>query len=123
MQDIRFIRENPAAFDAGLARRGLAPLSTQILALDEQSRAIKTQLQVGQARRNEASKLIGQAMGAGDKDKAEALKAEVAAIKESTPALEAQDREVGDALGAMLAAIPNLPADDVPQGDDEAGCL
>ena len=120
MQDIRFIRENPAAFDAGLARRGLAPLSTQILALDEQSRAIKTQLQVGQARRNEASKLIGQAMGAGDKDKAEALKAEVAAIKESTPALEAQDREVGDALGAMLAAIPNLPADDVPQGDDEA---
>ena len=120
MHDIRFIRENPAAFDAGLARRGLAPLSTQILALDEQSRAIKTQLQVGQARRNEASKLIGQAMGAGDKDKAEALKAEVAAIKESTPALEAQDREVGDALGAMLAAIPNLPADDVPQGDDEA---
>ena len=120
MHDIRFIRENPAAFDAGLARRGLAPLSTQILALDEQSRAIKTQLQVGQARRNEASKLIGQAMGAGDKDKAEALKAEVAAIKESTPALEAQDREVGDALSAMLAAIPNLPADDVPQGDDEA---
>ena len=120
MHDIRFIRDNPAAFDAGLARRGLAPLSTQILALDEQSRAIKTQLQVGQARRNEASKLIGQAMGAGDKDKAEALKAEVAAIKESTPALEAQDREVGDALGAMLAAIPNLPADDVPQGDDEA---
>ncbi|WP_145200469.1 serine--tRNA ligase [Sphingobium sp. B2] len=120
MHDIRFIRENPAAFDAGLARRGLAPLSTQILALDEQSRAIKTQLQVGQARRNEASKLIGQAMGAGDKDKAEALKAEVAAIKESTPGLEAQDREVGDALGAMLAAIPNLPADDVPQGDDEA---
>ncbi|GBH30475.1 serine--tRNA ligase [Sphingobium xenophagum] len=120
MHDIRFIRENPAAFDAGLARRGLAPLSTQILALDEQSRAIKTQLQVGQARRNEASKLIGQAMGAGDKDKAEALKAEVAAIKESTPALEAQDREVGEALGAMLAAIPNLPADDVPQGDDEA---
>jgi len=120
MHDIRFIRENPAAFDAGLARRGLAPLSAEILALDEQSRAIKTQLQVGQARRNEASKLIGQAMGAGDKDKAEALKAEVAAIKESTPALEAQDREVGDALGAMLAAIPNLPADDVPQGDDEA---
>lgn len=120
MHDIRFIRENPAAFDAGLARRGLAPLSAEILALDEQSRAIKTQLQVGQARRNEASKLIGQAMGAGDKDKAEALKAEVAAIKEGTPALEAQDREVGDALGAMLAAIPNLPADDVPQGDDEA---
>ena len=119
MQDIRFIRENPAAFDAGLARRGLAPLSTQILALDEQSRAIKTQLQVGQARRNEASKLIGQAMAAGDKDKAEALKTEVAALKDGTPALEAQERELGDALTAMLAAIPNLPADDVPEGADE----
>ncbi|WP_254798019.1 serine--tRNA ligase [Sphingobium sp. AS12] len=120
MHDIRFIRENPAAFDAGLARRGLAPLSAEILALDEQSRALKTQLQVGQARRNEASKLIGQAMAAKDVEKAEALKAEVAAIKEGTPVLEAQDREVGDALGAMLAAIPNLPADDVPQGDSEA---
>ena len=119
MHDIRFIRENPAAFDAGLARRGAAPLSAEILALDEQSRAIKTQLQVGQARRNEASKLIGQAMAAGDKDKAEALKAEVAALKDGTPALEAQERELGDALTAMLAAIPNLPADDVPEGADE----
>lgn len=119
MHDIRFIRENPAAFDAGLARRGLAPLSADILALDEQSRAIKTQLQVGQARRNEASKLIGQAMAAGAKDKAEALKTEVAALKDGTPALEAQERELGDALTAMLAAIPNLPADDVPEGADE----
>ena len=119
MHDIRFIRENPAAFDAGLARRGLAPLSADILALDEQSRAIKTQLQIGQARRNEASKLIGQAMAAGDKDKAEALKAEVAALKDGTPALEAQERELGDALTAMLAAIPNLPADDVPEGANE----
>jgi seryl-tRNA synthetase len=120
MHDIRFIRENPSAFDAGLARRGLAPLSAEILALDEQSRALKTQLQQGQARRNEASKAIGQAMAAGDKDKAEALKAEVAALKEGTPTLEAQDKDVGDALTAMLAAIPNLPADDVPQGADEA---
>jgi seryl-tRNA synthetase len=120
MHDIRFIRENPSAFDVGLARRGLAPLSAEILAIDEQSRALKTQLQQGQARRNEASKAIGQAMAAGDKDKAEALKAEVAALKEGTPALEAQDRDVGDALTAMLAAIPNLPADDVPQGADEA---
>ncbi|MFZ2995125.1 serine--tRNA ligase [Sphingobium sp.] len=119
MHDIRFIRENPAAFDAGLARRGLPPLSGEILALDEQSRAIKTELQTGQARRNEASKLIGQAMAAKDMAKAEALKAEVAALKETTPALEAQDREIGDALTAMLAAIPNLPADDVPEGMDE----
>ncbi|MEJ7933428.1 serine--tRNA ligase [Sphingobium sp. AN558] len=121
MHDIRFIRENPAAFDAGLARRGLAPLSADILALDEKSRALKTQLQLGQARRNEASKAIGQAMAAKDMDKAEALKAEVAALKETTPAIEAQDRETGDALQAMLAAIPNLPADDVPEGEDEAG--
>ena len=120
MHDIRFIRETPAAFDAGLARRGLAPLSAEILALDEQSRSIKTQLQQGQARRNEASKAIGQAMAARDMAKADALKAEVAALKEGAPALEAQDKAVGDALTAMLAAIPNLPADDVPQGADEA---
>lgn len=121
MHDIRFIRENPAAFDAALARRGLAPLSADILALDEKSRALKTELQQGQARRNEASKAIGQAMAAKDMAKAEALKAEVAALKEGTPALEAEEAEVGAALNAMLAAIPNLPADDVPQGEDEAG--
>lgn len=120
MHDIRSIRENPAAFDAALARRGLAPLSAEILAIDEKSRAIKTQLQQGQARRNEASKLIGQAMAAKDATKADALKAEVATLKDQMPALEAEDRDTGDALTALLAAIPNLPADDVPQGADEA---
>lgn len=120
MHDIRFIRENPAAFDQGLARRGLSPLSADILALDERSRAIKTELQQGQARRNEASKAIGQAMAAKDSEKAEALKAEVAALKDSMPALEEEDREVGERLHSMLAAIPNLPADDVPLGEDEA---
>nr|WP_087573128.1 serine--tRNA ligase [Sphingomonas sp. CDS-1] len=120
MHDIRFLRENPAAFDAGLARRGLEPLSAELLALDERSRAIKTALQQGQARRNEASKAIGQAMAQKDMEKAEALKAEVAALKDSMPALEAEDREVGEVLAARLAAIPNLPADDVPLGEDEA---
>jgi len=120
MHDIRFLRENPAAFDAGLARRGLEPLSAELLALDERSRAIKTALQQGQARRNEASKAIGQAMAQKDMEKAEALKAEVAALKDSMPALETEDREVGEALAARLAAIPNLPADDVPPGEDEA---
>jgi seryl-tRNA synthetase len=120
MHDIRFLRENPAAFDAALARRGLSPLSAEILAIDEKNRAIKTQLQQGQARRNELSKLIGQAMAARDIEKAEALKAEVAALKESMPALEADDRETGEALTALLAAIPNLPAEDVPEGADEA---
>src|SRR3546814_12611079 len=88
MQVIRFLRENPAAFDAGLARRGLEPLSAELLALDERSRAIKTALQQGQARRNEASKAIGQAMAQKDMATAEALKAEVAALKENLPALE-----------------------------------
>jgi len=120
MHDIRFIRENPAAFDAGLARRGLASLSGEILALDERSRAIKTELQQGQARRNEASKAIGAAMAAKDMEKAEALKAEVAALKESMPAREEEDREVSEQLHALLAAIPNLPAADVPEGEDEA---
>ncbi|ALR21746.1 serine--tRNA ligase [Sphingobium baderi] len=120
MHDIRFIRENPAAFDAALTRRGLEPLSAGILALDERSRAIKTELQQGQARRNEASKAIGQAIAIKDMKKAESLKAEVAALKEQMPALEAEDRETGEALQAMLAAIPNLPADDVPPGEDEA---
>ncbi|UZW53859.1 serine--tRNA ligase [Sphingobium sp. JS3065] len=120
MHDIRFLRENPAAFDAGLARRGLEPLSAELLALDERSRAIKTALQQGQARRNEASKAIGQAMAQKDMATAEALKAEVAALKDSMPALEAEDREVGEALNARLAAIPNLPANDVPLGEDEA---
>jgi seryl-tRNA synthetase len=119
MHDIRFLRENPAAFDAGLARRGLEPLSAGLLTLDERSRAIKTELQQGQARRNEASKAIGQAMAQKDMEKAEALKAEVAALKDRLPVLEAEDREVGDALAAKLAAIPNLPADDVPLGEDE----
>lgn len=120
MHDIRFIRENPAAFDAGLGRRGFAASSADILALDERSRAIKTELQQGQARRNEASKAIGAAMAAKDMEKAETLKAEVAALKESMPALENEDREVSEKLHALLSAIPNLPAADVPQGADEA---
>ena len=119
MHDIRLIRENPAAFDAALGRRGLAPMSVELLALDEKRRAISTQVQNCQARRNEASKLIGQAMAQKDGEKAEALKAEVAQLKDRMPALEAEDRAVGEELQAMLLAIPNLPADDVPQGADE----
>lgn len=120
MHDIRLIRENPAAFDAALGRRGLEPLSANILALDEKSRAIKTEWQQAQARRNEASKAIGQAMAAKDVATADALKTEVAALKERMPALEAEERSVGELLTALLAAIPNLPASDVPDGADEA---
>ena len=119
MHDLRMIRENPDAFDAGLARRGLEPVAATILSMDEERRALTTQLQDAQSRRNEASKAIGQAMGKGDKDTAEALKAEVAEIKTTMPALEERERALGEELTGLLATIPNLPADDVPQGADE----
>jgi seryl-tRNA synthetase len=119
MHDIRFIRETPAAFDAGLARRGLEPAAEAILSLDAQARAVATEMQQGQARRNEASKAIGQAMAAKDSERAEALKAEVAALKDRLPALEAQDRELAGQLSDRLLSLPNLPADDVPEGPDE----
>ncbi len=120
MHDLKFIRDNPDAFDAALARRGHATVAAEILALDEKRRAVQTELQEAQARRNEASKAIGQAMGQGDKDKAEALKAEVGALKEKMPQLEEEEREAGKALNDLLAGLPNLPADDVPDGADEA---
>ena len=119
MHDIRFIRENPAAFDEGLARRGLEPAAESILALDAQTRAVATEMQQDQARRNELSKAIGQAMAAKDGDRAETLKAEVAALKERLPALEAQDRALIAALSDRLLALPSLPADDIPEGADE----
>lgn len=121
MHDIRLIRDNPQAFDAGLARRGLEPLSAAILAADASLRALQTEMQGSLARRNEASKAIGQAMAKGDKDTAEALKAEVAALKTSLPEQEAAEREQLAALHDTLAALPNLPAADVPEGVDEDG--
>ncbi|WP_128891912.1 serine--tRNA ligase [Erythrobacter sp. HKB08] len=121
MHDIRFIRDNPDAFDAALARRGAEPVAGTILKLDAERREVTTRMQEAQSRRNEASKAIGQAMGQGDKDKAEALKAEVAEIKRTLPELEERERELGSQLEDMLARIPNMPADDVPEGDDEEG--
>ena len=121
MHDIRLIRDNPQAFDAGLARRGLEPLSAEILAMDASLRALQTDMQAALARRNEASKLIGQAMAQGDKDRAEALKAEVADLKIALPAQETAEREQLAALQDRLAALPNLPAADVPEGEDEDG--
>ncbi|MGF7170621.1 seryl-tRNA synthetase [Sphingobium xanthum] len=119
MHDIRLIRDNPAGFDAGLARRGLEPLSADIAAQDAQWRSVATELQEGLARRNEASKAIGAAMGKGDTATAEALKAEVAALKTRMPELEAQEKALAEAVQTRLAAIPNLPAADVPEGPDE----
>jgi seryl-tRNA synthetase len=121
MHDIRLIRDNPQAFDAGLARRGLEPLSAQILAADASLRALQTGMQASLARRNEASKLIGQAMASGDRDGAEALKTEVAALKTSLPEQETAERDQLAALHDILAAIPNIPLADVPEGEDEDG--
>lgn len=121
MHDIRFIRDDAAAFDAGLARRGLAPQASDLLALDERRRALMTEAQVAQARRNEASKAIGAARAAGDEATATALMAEVALLKDRLPAIEAEEKALGEALHARLAALPNLPLADVPEGADESG--
>ena len=123
MHDLRLIRENPAAFDTALATRGLEPLSADLLKLDEERRELTTRLQEMQSRRNEASKAIGQAMGQGDTAKAEALKAEVAEIKQSMPQMEDEERARGKALNDALAKIPNLPAEGVPEGADESDNL
>jgi seryl-tRNA synthetase len=119
MHDIRLIRDEPAAFDSNLGRRGVAPMAALLLALDERRRAIATELQAAQTRRNEASRAIGQAKARNDEAAAQALMAEVAALKERMPALETEGSEVEASLDAALAAIPNLPAADVPEGPDE----
>ena len=121
MHAIKAIRDNPEAFDAGLARRGLSPDASVLLDLDTRRRAAATRAQEGLARRNEASKAIGAAMAKGDAAGAEALKAEVAALKTSLPALEEEERAAGAALDGLLLALPNIPADEVPEGADEAG--
>ncbi len=119
MHDIRFIRENPEAFDAGLARRGVEPVSAEILALDASRRDTATRMQEAQSRRNDASKAIGKAMGQGDATTAEALKAEVAQLKQTLPQLEEDERHLTTELDDALARLPNLPHDDVPDGADE----
>ena len=119
MHDIRLIRENPEGFDTDLARRGVEPQSAAILTLDAARRAVATDMQVAQSRRNDASKLIGAAMGKGDKDEAERLKAEVADLKDSLPQLEQRERELTAELQDALAVHPNLPEADVPDGEDE----
>ena len=121
MHDIKAIRDNPDAFDAGLKRRGLAALAQQILTLDGERREHVQKLQESQARRNAASKEIGEAMKAGDKARAEAIKAEVADIKDFISSGEETERELDRGLNDMLAIIPNLPLDDVPDGKDEHG--
>ena len=119
MFDIRWIRDNPEAFDAGLKKRGLAPLSAELIALDEARRAHMTKLQEAQARRNAASKDIGKAKAARDEVKANELMAEVASLKDVLAKGEEGERELDGKLRDALSVIPNLPLDDVPLGKDE----
>ncbi|MGO8800470.1 MAG: serine--tRNA ligase [Roseiarcus sp.] len=119
MHDIKWIRENYQAFDEGLARRALPPRAESLIGLDDRRRAAILELQKAQERRNVASKEIGAAMGRKDMAVAQALKDEVAKLKAAMPALEAAEREAGAALDTELAAIPNLPAPDTPDGKDE----
>src|SRR3954453_7985900 len=121
MHDIKWIRENPAAFDAGLKRRGLEPMSGMLLAIDEARRAAILKSEQAQARRNAASKEIGEAKKARDDARAAKLMAEVAELKTTMPELELAAKSADDELATSLAAIPNLPADDVPDGLDEHG--
>jgi seryl-tRNA synthetase len=118
MHDIKWIRENPAAFDRGLARRGLAPQAERVLAIDERRRAVIQKLEGAQARRNAASKEIGQAKAKKDEATAQALMAEVAELKTLVPAMEAEEKEGSKKLDDALAEIPNLPLDEVPDGKD-----
>jgi seryl-tRNA synthetase len=119
MYDIKWIRENADTFDTGLKRRGLEPLSGKLIALDERRRAAITKSEQAQARRNAASKEIGAAKAKKDEATASALMAEVATLKETMPALEAEQKSLGDQLDKELAQIPNLPNADVPDGKDE----
>ena len=120
MFDIRWIRDNPEAFDEGRRRRGLSPLAGDLLALDDARRAAIAKAQGTQERRNAASKEIGAALKTQDAARAEALKTEVAALKTDLPAFEAEEKAATVALDARLAEIPNLPLVDVPEGRDEA---
>jgi seryl-tRNA synthetase len=119
MHDIKTIRDDPAAFDEGLRRRGAEPLAEGLLALDSTRRAAQARRDELQQRRNAASKEIGGAKAKKQDDVAAKLMAEVAQIKDQIAAAEAEEKEAAAQLDARLAEIPNLPAADVPAGRDE----
>ena len=119
MYDINWIKANAEVFDRGLKRRGAAPLSASLLEIDGERRTAIVALNEMQERRNRLSKEIGQAKAQKEELKAQALMAEVATLKEKIPAAEAAEREAKSKLDTELAAIPNLPLDDVPDGPDE----
>ncbi len=118
MHDIRFIREQPEAFDAGLKRRGLAPLAVELLEIDRRRREAVTRAQELQTRRNELSKLIGQKKA--KKEDAQAEMDEVARSKDAQAEAELLSKAADDDLNAILATLPNIPSDETPDGKDEA---
>ena len=119
MHDIRAIKADPKGFDAGLQRRGVEPLAAALLAEYDAANAVTQKMNELQSARNTASKQIGAAKGAGDEEKAQSLLKEVASLKQELADLEVREKEMRSALEAKLLAIPNLPADDVPDGDSE----
>ena len=121
MHDIKAIRDNPAAFDKGLARRGLAAQSASLIAIDEEKRGYQSRLQEAQNKRNALSRDVGAAMKSGDKAKAESIKAEVAALKDTMTASEEAERQLTQKLNDILASVPNIPLDEAPDGVDEHG--
>ena len=121
MHDIKWIRENANAFDAAMKRRGLAPLSASLLAIDEKRRAAILKSEQAQARRNAASKEIGEAKKVKDEARAAGLMAEVAELKTKLPELELVAKSADQELASALKSIPNLPLDEVPDGVDEHG--
>ena len=118
MFSARWIRENRDLFDSGLARRGVEPHADRVLALDARRREVQTAFQERQKARNRMSKEIGAARGRGEDTSA--LVAQVAALKDEAQALERQDKTRAAELEEVLAGLPNLPADDVPDGADES---
>lgn len=118
MHDLKLIRDNPEAFDAALARRGFPASSAAVLELDLKRREVQTKLQVMQARRNDASREIGQVKSKGGD--ASALMAEIATLKTDLQAADEADKALAAEVEALLSTIPNLPADDVPLGGEEA---
>ena len=120
MHDIKFIREHPEAFDAGLALRGLEAQAALVLALDSDRRSKETKQQEALARRNQRSDAIKQAIIAGDQHRADQLKHEASVAKDVEAAIVAVDQMKASQLDDLLAALPNLPAADVPEGRDEA---
>lgn len=121
MHDIRAIRENPEAFDTALSRRGLSPLAAALVALDDARKSAVSAAQANQERRNALAKEIGGAKKARDEARAQELMAEVARLKDEAPGLEAAQTEAGRVLDETLAAIPNRPNPEVPDGADEHG--